>query len=187
MRLGTSRTPRVTSVSHCDAIAGFRRRPQKRKPHRRRRGSVLPGTMIRLPVLLLLPKRMVLGEMREFGMTAVVPGFHFGHPSSTHRGPVSVDGAQDRVGPGRECDRRHVGGGGAGECRYSHGSSLAAPALMSSPRVRTPISQSARDQEYEFSPRVEPVERELGVQLLDERQNYAHSEAPCGAQLKSSG
>jgi hypothetical protein len=65
--------------------------------------------------------------------------------------------------------------------------SLAAPALMSSPRVRTPISQSARDQEYEFSPRVEPVERELGVQLLDEREDYAHSEAPCGAQLKSRG
>jgi hypothetical protein len=49
------------------------------------------------------------------------------------------------------------------------------------------IATSARDQEYEFSPRVEPVERELGVQLLDERQNYSHSEAPCGAQLKSRG
>ena len=49
------------------------------------------------------------------------------------------------------------------------------------------IATSARDREHEFSPRVEPVESELGVQLLDERLHDTHSEARCGAQLKSSG
>jgi hypothetical protein len=41
--------------------------------------------------------------------------------SQAHSGPVSVDGAQDRITLGRKRDRRDVGTGSAGECRRGDG------------------------------------------------------------------